>query len=49
VLLGSPWPSYLEAHRHPELVHERFFALVSTAATPAEAVRQVLDRTPATR
>jgi hypothetical protein len=49
VLLGSPWPSYLEAHRHPELVHERFFALVSTAATPAEAARQVLGRTAATR
>ncbi len=43
VLLGRPWASWLEAHRHPDLVLPHLFAYVRTAENPAEAVRLALD------
>jgi hypothetical protein len=42
VLLGDPWPGYLDAHRHPELVRPHLFDHVRLAASPAEAARLAL-------
>jgi hypothetical protein len=43
VLLGAPWPGWLEAHRAPGLVLPELFAFVRLAATPQEAVRRALE------
>jgi hypothetical protein len=43
VLLGEHWPRWLEAQRDPHLVLPHLFEHVRTAATPAEAVRLVLN------
>ena len=47
VLLGDPWPAYLDAHRHPDLVPPHLFEHVRCAATPAEAARLALAVIPA--
>ncbi len=47
VLLGRPWRAWLEAQRAPDFVLPELFAYVRVVDAPAEAVRAVLDRTPA--
>ena len=42
VLMGRAWKTWLEAHRHPDLVLPHLFAHVRTAETPEEAARLVL-------
>lgn len=42
VLMGPRWPSWLDAHRHPDLVLEPLFAHVQLAGTAHEAARRVL-------
>ena len=42
VLLGDPWPAWLDAHRHPDLVLPHLFEHVQGAGDPAETARLVL-------
>jgi len=47
VVLGDPWPSVLDAHRHPDLVPQHLFEFVRVARTPAEAAQLALSGAPA--
>ena len=49
VLLGDPWPRYLDAHRHPGLVLPHLFDFVQVAASPAEAAEKALAGVAAAR
>jgi hypothetical protein len=42
VVLGEPWPHYLEAHRHPDLVPHHLFEFVQVAPSPVAAAALVL-------
>jgi len=46
VLLGDPWPGYLAAHRHPDLVLPHLFDHVRVAATAPEAARLAMAGVP---
>ena len=47
VLLGSHWESWLDAHRHPDLVVPHLFEHVQVTTSPAEAARLALAGSPA--
>lgn len=42
VLLGDHWESWLEAHRHPDIVLPHLFEHVRVTTSPAEAARLAL-------
>ena len=42
VVLGEPWPRFLEAHRHPDLVPHHLFEFVQVAPSPEEAASLAL-------
>jgi uncharacterized protein (TIGR00725 family) len=42
VLLGEHWETWLQAHRHPDIVLPHLFKQVQVTTSPAEAARLVL-------